>query len=153
MRTFTKAIVMIGSAVALTAGSALSVSADDKAYIKYRQSAMKAMSGHISGAVAIIKGQVPYKDDLVTQVTGLRDTTKVLPNAFKQKTSGGKTRAKSAIWEDADDFKQKITALQTAAEDFLAAAKSGGPEAAGAKLGAVGEACKGCHKKYRAKKS
>ena len=153
MRTFTKAIVMIGSAVALTAGSALSVSADDKAYIKYRQSAMKAMSGHISGAVAIIKGQVPYNDDLVTHVTGLRDTTKVLPNAFKQKTSGGKTRAKSAIWEDADDFKQKITALQTAAEDFLAAAKSGGPEAAGAKLGAVGEACKGCHKKYRAKKS
>jgi len=152
MRTFTKAIVMIGSAVALTVGGALSVSADDKAYIKYRQSAMKAMSGHISGAVAIIKGQVPYKDDLVTHVTGLRDTTKVLPNAFKQKTSGGKTRAKDDIWEDADDFKQKVMALQTAAEDFLAAAKSG-PEAAGAKLGAVGEACKGCHKKYRAKKS
>ena len=152
MRTFTKAIVMIGSAVALTVGGAHSVSADDKAYIKYRQSAMKAMSGHISGAVAIIKGQVPYKDDLVTHVTGLRDTTKVLPNAFKQKTSGGKTRAKDDIWEDADDFKQKVMALQTAAEDFLAAAKSG-PEAAGAKLGAVGEACKGCHKKYRAKKS
>lgn len=153
MRTFTKAIVMVGSAVALTVGGALSVSADDKAYIKYRQSAMKALSGHISGAVAIIKGQVPYNDDLVTHVTGLRDTTKVLPNAFKQKTSGGKTRAKSAIWEDADDFKQKIMALQSAADDFLAAAKSGGPEAAGEKLGAVGDACKDCHKKYRAKKS
>lgn len=152
MRTFTKAIVTVGSAVALTVGGALSVSADDKAYIKYRQSAMKAMSGHISGAVAIIKGQVPYKDDLVTQVTGLRDTTKVLPNAFKQKTSGGKTRAKDKIWADTDDFNQKIMALQTAAEDFLTAAKSG-PEAAGAKLGAVGEACKACHKKYRAKKS
>ena len=72
MRMFTKAIVMIGSVFALTAGSALSVSADDNAYIKYRQSAMKAMSGHISGAVAIIKGEVPYTDDLVTQVTGLR---------------------------------------------------------------------------------
>jgi cytochrome c556 len=150
---FTKAIVMIGSVFALTAGSALSVSADDNAYIKYRQSAMKAMSGHISGAVAIIKGEVPYTDDLVTQVTGLRDTTKVLPNAFKQKTSGGKTRAKPEIWENPDDVKQKIMALQTAAEDFLAAAKSGGPQAAGAKLGAVGEACKSCHKKYRAKKS
>ena len=153
MRTFTKAIVTIGSAVVLTAGSAFSVSADDKAFVKYRQSAMKAMGGHIGAAAAIIKGKVPYKDDLVAHATGLSDTAKILPNAFKQKTSGGKTRAKPEIWEDADALQQKIMDLQTATADFLAAAKSGGPEAAGAKLGAVGDACTACHKKFRAKKS
>ena len=153
MRTITKAIVTVGTAVALTAGTAISVSADDKAAIKYRQAVMKAQVGHMGGVVAIIKGQVPYKDDLVAHATGLRDMAKILPNAFKIKTTGGKTRAKPEIWKDAKDFEQKIMDLQTATADFLAAAESGGPEAAGGKLGAVGDACKGCHKKFRAKKS
>ena len=67
--------------------------------------------------------------------------------------SGGKTRAKPDIWENADDFSQKIEAFKKSTADFLAAAKSGGAAKAGAKLGAVGDSCKGCHKKYRAKKS
>ena len=153
MRTFTKVIVTIGSAVAPTAGTALTVSADDKAVIKYRQAVMRAVGGHTGGAVAIIKGQVPFKDDLVAHATGLNDMANIAANAFKQKTEGGTTRAKPNIWEDAGDFSQKIEDLKKATAAFLAAAKSGGPAAAGAKLGAVGESCKGCHKKFRAKKS
>lgn len=153
MRRFTRAIVMVGSAVALTAGVAVSVSADDKAAIKYRQAVMKAVGGHMGGSVAIIKGQVPYKDDLVAHASGLNHMANVAANAFKQKTDGGKTRAKANIWEDSADFNKKIDDFKKATADFLAAAKSGGPEAAGAKLGAVGDTCKGCHKKFRAKKS
>lgn len=153
MKTFAKAIVTIGGAIALTAGTALSVNADDSNFIKYRQAAMRAMSGHLGGAGAIVKGKVPYKDDLVAHAEALSDTTKVLPNAFKQKTSGGKTRAKPEIWENSADIEQKIKNLQMAAADFLAAAKSGGVEAAGGKIKAVGQACGACHKKYRAKKS
>jgi cytochrome c556 len=153
MRTFTKAIMTIGSAVALTAGMAFSVSADESAAIKYRQMVMKAVGGHMGGSVAIIKGKVPYKDDLVAHATGINDMANVAANAFKQKTAGGKTRSKPNIWEEADDFSQKIADFKKATADFLAAAKSGGPAAAGAKLGAVGDSCKGCHKKFRAKKS
>lgn len=153
MRTFIRTIVTIGSAIALTAGSALSVSADEGDAIKYRQSVMKANGGHIGGAVAIIKGKVPYKDDLVAHATGLSDMAKILPNAFKQKTTGGDTRAKPEIWDNAADFQQKIKDFQSATAELLAAATSGGPEAAGAKLGAVGDACSACHKKYREKKS
>jgi cytochrome c556 len=146
-------MVTIGSAIALTAGTALSVSADDEDAIKYRQSVMKAVGGHMGGAVAIIKGKVPYKEDLVAHASGLSDMANVTANAFKEKTSGGDTRAKDDIWEDADEFSEKIAAFRKATADFLAAAKSGGPEAAGAKLGAVGDACKGCHEEFRAKKS
>ena len=151
MRTFTKAIVSIGSAVALTAGTALSVSADESATIKYRQAVMKAVGGHMAGAVAIIKGKVPYEGDLVAHAKGLNDMANIAANAFKQRTEGGKTRAKPKIWEDGDDFRQKIEDLKKATADFLAAA--GSRAAAGAKLGAVGDSCKGCHKKFRAKKS
>jgi cytochrome c556 len=153
MRTFTRTIVSIGSAIALTAGTALSVNADDEDAIKYRQAVMAAVGGHMGGAVAIVKGQVPYKDDLVAHASGLNAMANVAANAFKQKTQGGDTRAKPDIWSDAADFSQKIENLKQATADFLAAAESGGPEAAGAKLGAVGDACKGCHKKFRAKKS
>ncbi len=153
MRTFTKAIMTIVSAIALTAGTALSVSADEKAAIKYRQAVMKAVGGHMGGSVAIIKSQVPYKDDLVAHATGLNDMANIAANAFKQRTEGGKTRAKSEIWEDADDFSEKIEEMKKATAAFLAAARSGGPAAAGAKLGAVGDTCKGCHKKFRTKKS
>ncbi len=153
MRTFTRTIVTIGSAIALTAGSAFSVSADDEDYIKYRQSVMKVNSGNIGNAVAIIKGKVPYTDDFVTFAVGLNDSAMTMTNAFKQKTSGGDTRSKPEIWENWADFEQKIKDFQAATADFLAAAKSGGPQAAGAKLGAVGDSCKGCHEKYREKKS
>ena len=153
MNTFTKSMATIAGAVALTAGTALAVNAAEKDFIKYRQAVMKAHGGHISAAVAIIKGRVPYKDDLVTHATSLNDSAKILSNSFKQKTTGGKTRAKPTIWEDTDDFQQMIEDFQVATADFLAAAKSGGPEAAGAKLGAVGDACTACHKKFRAKKS
>jgi cytochrome c556 len=153
MRTFTKAIVIIGSAVALTAGTALAVSADEGAAIKYRQAVMKAVGGHMGGSVAIIKGKVPYEGDLVAHARGLNDMANIAANAFKQKTEGGKTRAKPDIWKDGDDFSQKIADLKKATAAFLAAAESGGAARAGAKLGAVGDSCKGCHKKYRAKKS
>lgn len=153
MTTFPKAMVSIGSVVVLTAGMALSVSADEEEAIKYRQAVMKAQGAHISGAVAIIKGKVPYKDDLVTHVKALNETAMTVSNAFKEKTTGGDTRAKPEIWEDPADFQQKIKDLQTATAAFLAAAESGGVEAAGAKLDAVGDACGACHKKYREKKS
>ena len=90
MRTITKAIVTIGSAVALTAGTALSVSADDSAAIKYRQAVMKAVGGHMGGSVAIIKGKVPYEGDLVAHATGLNDMARVAANACAMSAS--------AIW-------------------------------------------------------
>ena len=153
MRTFTKALVTIGSVVALTAGTALSVSADDDDAIKYRQAVMKAQGGHIAAAVAIIKGKVPYKDDLAAHAKGLNEAAMTVENAFKEKTTGGDTRAKAEIWEDAADFQQKVKDLQAATAAFAAAAESGGVSAAGEKLGAVGDACGACHKKYREKKS
>lgn len=153
MKTFTRTIMTIVSALALTAWTAPWVNAEEKDYIKYRQAIMKMNGGQISAAFAILKGKVPYEEDLVTFAMGLDQTAKILPNAFKAKTSGGKTRAKPGIWENPEDFAQKISNFQKATIEFLEAARSGGVEAARAKAGAVGDACTACHKKYRAKKS
>ena len=154
MRTIPRAIVVMGGAIALATGSVLSVSAqDDEAAIKYRQAVMSAVGGHMGGSVAIIKGAVPYKEDLVAHARGLNDMANVVSNAFKIETMGGDTRAKDEIWEDAADFNQKVEDFKKATAAFLAAAESGGPAAAAGKLDAVGDTCKGCHKKFREKKS
>lgn len=153
MRTFTIAMIVIVSAAALTAGTTSSVYAEEKDYIKYRQAVMKMNGGQISAAFAILEGKVPYEEDLVAFAMGLDQTAKILPNAFKAKTSGGKTRAKPGVWENPEDFAQKISDFQKATAEFLSAARSGGVEAARAKAGAVGDACTACHKKYRAKRS
>ena len=145
MRTFTMAMIVIVSAAALTAGTTSSVYAEEKDYIKYRQAVMKMNGGQISAAFAILEGKVPYEEDLVAFAMGLDQTAKILPNAFKAKTSG--------VWENPEDFAQKISDFQKATAEFLSAARSGGVEAARAKAGAVGDACTACHKKYRAKRS
>lgn len=152
MRIFTKTSAIAVSAIALSVGTAFTVHADDSAAIKYRQAVMRAVGGHTGGAFAIMKGQVPYKDNLLAHAIGLDQMARILPSAFEQKTQGGETRAKADIWEDAAGFQEKIREIQTATADFLAAVESGDQAAAREKLGPVGESCKGCHRKFREKK-
>jgi len=59
------------------------------------------------------------------------------------------TRAKAEIWEDWEDFTSKWADLGEAAAAMQTAA-SGGTEAIGPAMGALGGACKACHDSYRA---
>ena len=151
MRITTNKIMAL--CLALVLAPALAAAADDEAYIKYRQNVMKAQGGHIGGIVAIIKGQIPYTNQLVGHAEGLNDTAMMVGEAFSKETKGGETRAKAEIWTKSDEFKQKVKALEEATAAFLSAARSGGVDAAKAKIGAVGDACKGCHENFREKQS
>lgn len=127
--------------------------ADDEGFIKYRQSVMKSVGGHMGAIVGIIKGEVPYTDQLVGHAEGLNGLSMMVSEAFSKETKGGETRAKAEIWAKSAEFNQKVKDLQSATAAFLSAAKSGGVDAAKAKMGAVGDACKGCHEDFREKKS
>ena len=128
-------------------------SADEEAAIKYRQNLMKANSAHIGSIVAIVKGQVPHTDHLVAHAEALNSTAMMVGPAFSQRTEGGETRAKADIWKMSAEFDEKVKALRDATAVLLSAAKSGGADAVGPKIGAVGDSCKGCHEKFREKKS
>ena len=61
----------------------------------------------------------------------------------------GETHAKEEIWEDFDAFSEAVHRARAAAGQLATTAESGNQEELQAKLGAVDDACKGCHKKYR----
>ena len=128
------------------------IAADDEAAIKYRQSVMKAVGGHMGAIASIVKGQVDYTDQLVSHARALRDLSEMVGKAFAQRTEGGDTRAKPEIWTMSAEFDQKVKNLQNATAAFLGAAETG-VDGAKAKMGAVGDACKGCHEDFREKKS
>ncbi|MEO0440164.1 MAG: cytochrome c [Pseudomonadota bacterium] len=63
--------------------------------------------------------------------------------------SGVETDALPIIWEEKDDFLEKVTAMQEAAVALVSAAEGGDVAAIGAAFRETGGTCKACHDKYR----
>ena len=135
------------AAVVLVAGSA----AADEGMIKYRQSVMKANGGHLTAVVTIIKGQVPFTDDLKGHTHALAELATIAGKVFPEGSGKGETDALPAIWEKPEDFKKAYMAFQTAAAALAKTAETD-PKAVPAAVGALGKACKGCHDDFRKKK-
>ncbi len=143
-RSFASAAV---AAVVLAAGTA----AADEGMIKYRQAVMKANAGHLTAVVTIIKGQVPFTDDLKAHALALAELATIAGKVFPEGSGKGKTRALPAIWEKPDEFKKAYMAYQTAAADLAKTAETD-PKAVPAAVGALGKACKGCHDNFQKEK-
>lgn len=131
----------------MVACSASAASDDD--LVEYREDGMHVLGGHMGSIGAIVKGKVPFTDDLATHARGLAAQSKLVKGAFKDKAMNGDSEAKSDIWENWDDFAAKADDLESAAAEFADAAGSGDMAAVRAKVGAVGKACKGCHDDYK----
>jgi len=127
-------------------------SQSDAAAIKYRRAVMKGQAGHLGAMFGIVKGGAGRASDLSAHARALHELTGMIESAFKQDTMGGKTRAKSKIWDDYEAFKAKAAAADKASGGIVQAVQSGDQDAIGKALGAMGKACKACHKKYRKKK-
>ena len=123
--------------------------------IKYRQSVMKTSGGHMMALGAILKGDVPHKQDIPLHLDGLVAVATMLPHLFPAGSDKGtaktKTKAKAEIWSNAAAFDVKVKDFQKATTALQVAAKGADPAAVGAAMGGVGKACKGCHDKFEAK--
>ena len=143
------AVMLLG--VSLLFGTVgLSAQSEPEDLIKYRQNLMRAQAGHLGAMVQIINGGVALRSQLPVHARNLQTLTGFLVNVFPEDSDFGETRAKEEIWEDFDVFSEAARRVQTAAGELAAVAESGSQEELQGKLGAVVDACKGCHKKYRA---
>jgi len=145
MKSFVKAAL-----VAAVIVSPLAAVADDEGDIKYRQAVMKGTAGHAGAIAQIAKGTVSHDDQLVGHAHALLELSKMVPAAFKNKTSG-ESAAKPEVWSDMGGFEAKAKDFQTAAMAIAEASKMG-PDAVKGKLGDLFDTCKACHKEYRVKK-
>jgi cytochrome c556 len=140
-------------AVALFSFMTLAVSAEVFAQadvIEKRQAAMKSNSADVKA----IKAAVESKDYATVEAKAkdIMGTADKIPTLFPKDSTKGKTKAKAEIWEKSDEFSKAAKNLSKASGDLAAAAKSKDDAAVATKVKALGEACSGCHKPFRAEK-
>ncbi|MCP4040412.1 MAG: cytochrome c, partial [Gammaproteobacteria bacterium] len=68
---------------------------------------------------------------------------------FPEGSGAGNTRAKSAIWEKPDEFRQACTDGAVAADGLLSAVKSGKPGSVKKEFRRLSKSCSRCHRKFR----
>jgi len=116
--------------------------------IEKRQKLMKS-----NGADAkAIKGALESKDYATIEVKAkdiMSNGDKIL-DLFPKGSTSDKSRALPAIWEKWDEFSKNPAKVKKAANDVADAAKAKDDAALPAKVKALGEACGGCHKNFRA---
>lgn len=139
-------------AALLTTTAATAAFADGEGELKYRQSVMKSIGGHMGAIAGIMKSSTANTGDLVLHANGLAALSGIAGNVFPEGSDFGETTALPVIWEKKADFAAAVKKFQDAATGFAAAAKGGDMAATGAAFNALGEACKNCHENFREKK-
>ena len=140
-----KALV-VGSLLALAAGGALA--ADDD-LVKFRQSNMSIIGGHMSSIVAIAKGEAPYKDQMAFHAQGLAAAAEHVKAVFKEKAESRKSEAKPEIWSKWDEFAKRADDFKAASDKLAKAATGSDQGAIRSAMGDVGKSCKGCHDNFK----
>lgn len=143
----------IGAAVILMAANSVSAADSPKDLVKYRQSVMSSLAGHMGAIEALTKHEVSY-NHLLDQAKALADTAPVVRDIFpanSKPSDDPKTHALAKIWQQPADFQKKVDAFEAAAKAFLADVQGGDMSKVMSGIKQVGMSCGGCHHDYRKK--
>ncbi len=132
--------------VALAAFSSLAVLADED-MVKYRQEVMSAIGGTMGAIGKILKQEVERQADIAPLAVALNELATTAQNIFPEGSNGG--AALDEIWQEPDEFNDRLTAFLEATRTFRKAAKSGDMAQIAPAIGQVGRTCRGCHQNYR----
>lgn len=146
--TFTNPLASPRTLIAAVALAAALPSVASQGDMDYRQHTMGAIGGHMQALGDILRGKVDHADHLPVHAAALASLAEITPTLFPA-GSGGETDALPAIWENPEDFAERLEAFKEAAAGLSAAAETGGGVMAATRK--LGQACKGCHDSYRRK--
>lgn len=157
MKNFKKTGVMVlltALVFGVLAGAVAYAAAEPAYVVSFRKTVMKAQSAHLRAIKAIVRGKVDLTGQLANHAKALDLTGKGLTDLFPAGTGPDKikSRAKADIWQDWKKFEASAKKLQGETAKLVKVANGGDKEAIAAQFKAVGKACGGCHKPFRAKK-
>jgi cytochrome c556 len=139
---------------ALLAGSATAqVVGKTEDQIRWRQSAYHVMAWSMGRIKANVEGQ--YNKDQVAEAANViqaiaNSKMGALYQPGSDKGKGWKdTRLKAAFFTDKEGVGKVAQAFGAAANEMAKVAATGDAAAVKAQFGKLGEACKGCHEKFR----
>ncbi|HZJ12801.1 MAG TPA: cytochrome c [Methyloceanibacter sp.] len=120
--------------------------------VKERMDLMKRQKDDMKVIGLMAKGKTPF--DAAKAADAARDietTAAKIHELFPEGSGGGHSEAKDAIWSKWDEFTGDADALQTQAKALAAALETSAPDWK-TDFKAVIDACKTCHKSFRAEK-
>ena len=124
------------------------VASAQESVIDYRKSLMNAFRTHMGGVSAALSDAAPV-GHAEHHAVAFERMAQALANVFPEGSMGENSRALPAIWQNRDDFLNKVTAIQSATARLVTASRSGDAEQIGTALQAVRGTCAGCHNPYR----
>lgn len=121
-----------------------------KGVVKERMDLMGVQKDAMKVLGEMAKGTVPFDAAKASAAAKeIERTASEIPALFPEGTIGDPSEALPEIWTEWEKFKQDTVALETAAARLLAALGAGSPDWK-MKFKGVIDACKGCHKTFRA---
>lgn len=148
-RTQVRAITLIALVLGIPALAAADTSPEDAA--KYRQSIMKALSGHNGVLSLTVRGRAGDPGKLRNHVAALDDLTTEVGAAFEVGGAVEDSEALPAIWDDPDAFADAVADFEAAVAALSEAADGDDMQAIEAAHKDLGKACKACHEDFRKK--
>lgn len=117
--------------------------------IKYRKAVMSALSAHVGAFMLVNFGKVEHQDHLKAHANALADLGAQAGVLFPAGSDTGDTSALPLIWKEPDQFKKLQNDLATSSAKLRDAVAANDKPGTMAAFKAMGEACKGCHDRYR----
>jgi cytochrome c556 len=148
--------IILALLATIVAGSALA-QAKPEAAIKYRQAGYVYMAWNMSKLKTLLETPEAFNKD---QAIAAANTIQAIANSgmgalYVPGSDKGKgfepTRAKAEIFTDKEGVGKVAVAFNKEANELAKVAATGDAAALKVQLGKVGETCKGCHDKFRAK--
>ena len=143
-------------ALAVATSAAAQISVEDA--IKYRQAGYAFMSWNMGKIKAqVVDGSVPFD---AAQVTAAANVIAAIANSgmgalypagSDQGTGFHPTRTKPEFFQNMEEVGKMAGEFRSAANELAKVAADGNQEAIKGAFGKVGETCKSCHDKFRAK--
>jgi len=146
------ATVTTATLLLLLAAATTSHAQDAAKAIKYRQSAHFLLGWNIGPIGAMVKGERPFDaEEARMRALRLEQVAPMIAEGYPPGSqAGAPTKARPEIWENMDDFRQKVADMEAATQKLVAATATGDVKQVGTALGAVGGTCKACHDQYKA---
>ncbi|MDH5255224.1 MAG: cytochrome c [Gammaproteobacteria bacterium] len=117
--------------------------------IKYRKAVMAALSNHVSAFMLVNFGKVEHQGHLKAHANAIADLGTQAKVLFPAGTDAGDTDALPLIWKEPDKFRKLLGDLEASSAKLRDAVAANDKPGTLAAFKAMGEACKGCHDRYR----
>ena len=119
--------------------------------IKYRKAIYQVILWNIGPLGAMAQEKAPYEaEEFASRAERVNAMSYMLEEAYPpESAAGAPTRAKAKIWQNWDDFQEKLSTLQQKSAELADIAQAGDFDSSKTAFFDMANACKSCHDEYR----